>query len=149
MAEPGFDLEEIRDGLATWLKTQIASPGFDIVAYPHGAVHLPALGIFPSSEYISYWGTFGNVNHSEIAFDLRGVAAYGAQDSARLLDRMLSTGVNQSISVVDPFRADPTCGGLVKSALPQVAFRRDYGDENSGLYEAVIRLAVVVKRRTV
>jgi hypothetical protein len=133
MAEPGFDLEEIRDGLATWLKTQITSPGFDIVAYPHGAVHLPALGIFPASEYISYWGTF---------------AAYNAQDSARLLDRMLSTGVNQSISVIDPFRADPTCGGLVKSALPQVAFRRDYGDENSGLYEAVIRLAVVVKRRT-
>lgn len=148
MAELGVDLEALRDGVEQFLASRVTHAGFDIKAYISGAPMLPVVGIFPADEYVAYWGSFGPENIADVMLDLRTVAAYGAEDSARLLDRMLSSGAGHSVSLIDPFRDDPTCGGLVQTALPQTAFRRDYGDPNAGLYEAVVRLSIKVKRRS-
>jgi hypothetical protein len=118
-----------------------------VFAYVPEAPPLPALGIFPADDYVAYWGSFGSTNIADIQLDLRTAVAYGAVDSMRKLDRMLSSGAGQTESIIDPFRADQTCGGLVQSALPQTAFTRPLGDENSGMYEAVVRLSIKLKRR--
>lgn len=141
----GFDPEAIFDAIAALFDPD--EFGLDGV-YPFApkAPLFPALGLFPASDFIDYWGAYGENRPGILRLEIRTAFTFDAEDSMRALFRLLASGSGHDRSIVDRLNANRKLGGLVNDVKPGVVTVRAGGDENAGFYEAVIAVDVVMKR---
>lgn len=140
----GVHIPSIRDALAATLETVAASAGCEVLAYVESP-RFPAIGVFPSQgrDYVDPNLAFEHDGQVELAFDLRTAMPFGAEESARLLDELMSPG-DSELSLYAVLNADPTLGGAVDGLrfLPIPPFN----DLGEGLMEAVLPIVVMATR---
>lgn len=142
-----LDLVKIRAAVETALKSPMKSAGVDVQAYVQPSPPFPIIGVFPpQSTYVDYWQTFGPDGRADVMLELRTAVSYGAVDSMRLIDELLSVGTGQNKSIIDAVMAARTLGGVVEDCVPLTARTQPIGGENSGMFEAVIPLRIITKK---
>lgn len=140
----GVNIPAIREALAAALETVAQAAGCEVLAYVE-APRFPAIGVFPaqSRDYVDPNLAFDHDGQVEFAFDLRTAMPYGAEESARLLDELMSPG-DSDLSLYAVLKDDETLGGAVDGLrfLPIPPFN----DLGEGLMEAVLPVVVMATR---
>lgn len=116
-----MNIGAIRTALKTLLDAQLAgtSPLANVYDYPPDSPELNAILILPRSTdgggYVGTHGTFGPGALCDIGFTIEVRVGGGQIDAAKLIDKYLSIGTDESI--VDAIEADTTLGGLVQNVF--------------------------------
>lgn len=109
-----LNLAAIREGLVDTIK---AGATRDLRGYPYpvGNEELPCFVVHPADEYVDWYGSLsaadGALCQVNFVLEFMAPARTTFEDGLRVLDEMLSAGVDYAI------QADRTLGGTVDDAL--------------------------------
>jgi hypothetical protein len=110
------DITGVHRAIATQLAANIARD-WNFAAFPYSGKPLPCIEVWPDSDYIQYFATFGSGGVAEIRLRLRvEVATADAETTFIQLTDVLSTGTGETSSIPDAINTDKTLGGVVRAA---------------------------------
>jgi hypothetical protein len=147
-----LDLPRIRDALAAAIQAGVEQP-INVYAYMPASPAFPCVVVTPADDYLSPHESFGLHQLVEVNFEILIGGTARPEDALRLLDQMLSMGVDQGSSVIDTIEGasgDPgdslALDGLVENMVARSASILDPGDPNAAVFAASIRVSVLARR---
>lgn len=136
----GFDPEAIVDALAALFDPDVH--GVNVHGFVPAAPQFPALGVFPAAEFITEPETMDQFASMNV--ELRTAFTFDAEDSLRLIYRLLARGAGHDVSLANVLADNRTLGGLVHDVTVGAVQVRAGGEENAGLFEGVIAVRILV-----
>jgi len=139
-----FNLEDTFTALAAQIKAGI-SRDFNVEPWPNSKAVLPLIEIWPDSEFISYFETFGSGGRSDVRAIIRiYTTTANAKTELKQVSDLLSTGTGEGSSIIDAILADKTLDGNVETV--NVLNARATVDQQSGAVIPELPIEIVLTK---
>jgi hypothetical protein len=113
-----LDLVAIRRAVADQIQRSVGRTVNVYGGYVPDTLNLPAVVVYPDTEYVNYEETFGSSGLAEVQLRLRVFIPPGpGVDGQQVLDEFLSAGAGHPNSLLDAVNAGRTFGGVVANSV--------------------------------
>lgn len=139
-------LSEVRHALAAQIRDRVTAD-VTVVAAPDLSTDLPNVQVWPASDHITYFETFGSAGLATVRYQIKvETTNQDAESAMSLMDGLLSAGgISETGSIVDAIMADQTLSGLVQDVTP-TSVDVTVDDETYNLV-AFIDVEVILKKQ--